>query len=701
MQRLSIASFVLVFSLLFASRTAHAETLQAPVGGRPVPLGDARVACGPLGGGWTVDGEGHALRPPADEAAIGKSVEVKVAPSASACATPTATLRAVTTGRWPIIDGDDTSVFVDEARLDLHGRGLRGASVVWKSGGRSGEDRCSQTQADGAGERCALTVGHGLPADVTASSFEWRPAGAVSGPDVITFDADGRRANGDELRLTPGRFVISTVVAAGANVDLAGGTSRVPLTHAEAVSSVDCGSTSCALEGGAVVVRSMPSVTGGLSLTLRLAPHVYARQGEALEPNPVVTIPVLPCSLSVASGAAPRGVDDARIVVRVDGRCGSEAAQLRYQVGGRQAELLGTEQRDGASYILLRAGRIDGEELAVTASRPTLDPAVVGAARLTTRALASPHPSIDLEGVGAIDFIPTNRSAIVRYVRPSGAELVLLAVEGVYETGQTTKGETTILGQGSASGFVALRFGLRAPSLPGRFATTDLAVLVDPIERPMHEANVPAPLVAHGAGARPLVELLCGDASTGLLLIPPGGVTHIPFGARDSCRVVLHRERLSPVDGVQKLSLDVDVTRVDGTQRPEGHVSQTIVLRAGDAPHYAWIKGVSGPFDRISVRIAHQADESHYVGSGDVRTGAPAEQWAVVAGTSRARLYATTAIPTGLYRVSDSQHSGILTLNLGVIARLTWLDSGRARGGPRARSGHDGARAGQRPEQRG
>jgi hypothetical protein len=50
-------------------------------------------------------------------------------------------------------------------------------------------------------------------------------------------------------------------------------------------------------------------------------------------------------------------------------------------------------------------------------------------------------------------------------------------------------------------------------------------------------------------------------------------------------------------------------------------------------------------------------------------------QWSVVFGTEHWRLYGTTAIPTGLYRVSDNNHSGILTLNFGVILRATWLDS--------------------------
>jgi hypothetical protein len=38
-------------------------------------------------------------------------------------------------------------------------------------------------------------------------------------------------------------------------------------------------------------------------------------------------------------------------------------------------------------------------------------------------------------------------------------------------------------------------------------------------------------------------------------------------------------------------------------------------------------------------------------------------------------LYATTAIPTGLYRFGDDEHSGVLSLNFGIVSRLTWLDS--------------------------
>jgi hypothetical protein len=104
-------------------------------------------------------------------------------------------------------------------------------------------------------------------------------------------------------------------------------------------------------------------------------------------------------------------------------------------------------------------------------------------------------------------------------------------------------------------------------------------------------------------------------------------------------------------------------------------VSQTIVLRSGEEPRFAWIYGVKAPFDRIIVRLSQAPDEAHYVGALEIPTGAPDVKWTAVLGTGRARLYATTAIPTGLYRFGDANHSGVLSLNFGIVSRLTWLDS--------------------------
>jgi hypothetical protein len=330
----------------------------------------------------------------------------------------------------------------------------------------------------------------------------------------------------------------------------------------------------------------------------------------------------------------------------------------------------------GAAYVLLRVGRLEGDELAVTVMRGDTDASVVGVARAHLRAAPQARATIELEGGEPIDFIPTNRTATVRFAQTADhGRLTLLPLDGVYET-SAAAGGTGIRGLKGAAGFVALRFGYRVDSLPASLAATDLAVLEDPVQRPLKEANVPTALGASVMSTDPIIELLCGDGGDGQTrAIKPGVAAHIPFSARDTCRIVFHRERLAPENGAQRLNLEVNVTRVDGEARPEAHVAQSVILRPGPQPRYAWIKGVLGPFDHITVRVSHDTDEANYVGSVDLGSGEPAAQWSVVAGEGVARIYATASIPTGLYRVSDRAHSGILSLNLGVIARLTWLDA--------------------------
>jgi hypothetical protein len=183
-----------------------------------------------------------------------------------------------------------------------------------------------------------------------------------------------------------------------------------------------------------------------------------------------------------------------------------------------------------------------------------------------------------------------------------------------------------------------------------------------------------------GSGAGVCHDAVQGDDAVGCAWAigasPTMGVTaHLPFSLRDTCRVVFHRERLSPEYGTQKLNFGIDVVRPDGGTRTDARVAETFTFRAGSEPRYAFIRGVVDPFDRVVVRVSHQPDEAHYIGASEIRTGAPAAQWSVVLGTGRLRLYGTTTIPTGLYRLSTHDYSGVLSLNFGVISHLTWLDA--------------------------
>jgi hypothetical protein len=660
-----------VGTVLLASAIARAETWQAPAGGKAIPVGEGRVACAVASTDWTIEPDGHFVRPPPGDDAIGRAVELKVAPNPGACASGASVVTLVATGHFPAIDPAGTTLFVDDGRVEVHGRGLRGVLVRWEVGDRSGIDRCVQPQADGGAERCAVAVDRGLPADPTASNLSWLPAGARDGSDVVTYDAGGRRVGREELLLHPARIVVSSLVPPDVSIDLAGGTaSRIPLVHPRAVVGADCGAASCAVSGDAVVVGGLSSISGALPMRLRLAPRVLLQRGDVLDATPVVQVPVLPCAMSIASGDALRGVDASRAVVRVDARCAGEARTLRWFSGGRALDVLGAVDSGGAAFVLLAVGRVEGDELVVTASRGGADGSSVGQARARTRAAPVPHATLALGDGSSIDFVPTNRPATVNWSRTQGSgQLVILPLDGVYDV-STREGAATIQGKPGAGAFVSMRFAWRIPALPGAFASADLAIVTEPVERPMHEASVPVPLAGSPANDHALVELLCGSGPEAQR-VQPGADAHVPYSLRDGCRLVLHRERLSPGDGAQRLQLDVDVTRVDGTARPEAHVSEPILLRASDQPRYAWIKGVAGEFDRVTVRVSHAGEALASDGGNEE----PSVQWALVFGTAHFRLYGTTAIPTGLYRVSDRAHSGILSLNLGVVLRATWLDS--------------------------
>jgi hypothetical protein len=211
--------------------------------------------------------------------------------------------------------------------------------------------------------------------------------------------------------------------------------------------------------------------------------------------------------------------------------------------------------------------------------------------------------------------------------------------------------------------------------LPAGLDQADLAVLTDPLQRSIHEANIPAPLGDFAQRPKPLIELLCGGGPVPVTRVELGVTAHLPFSMRDTCRIVFHRERLSPEYGTQKLNFEIDVVRIDGSARGDAHISEVITFRAGSEPRYAWINGIVDPFDRVVVRVSHEADEAHYIGASEIKTGAAAAKWSAVIGSGLFRLYGTTTIPTGLYRLSDRSHSGVLSLNFGVISRLTWLSS--------------------------
>ncbi|MGE5185598.1 MAG: hypothetical protein ACM31C_26235 [Acidobacteriota bacterium] len=637
----------LAAALALTATTARAETLAVPAGAAPIAIPGNRVACGTPSGGWTTDATHRTLRPP-PQGSPGARIELAVAATEAACATASQKVTLAITAPWPVIERAVLSL--DDGQLELRGKRLAGVQARWARTAHTGVASCEAIEPDGTVEVC-----HVATTGDARALWSWLPAGARGEPGELVFDGDGRIAAAETLALPIDHTELAMIARPDAVIDAFATGATVPLRHADLIAAVDCAPAACVLDGDGLLVSNLPAGSPNLSVRVRLAPRVVLRRGNSVESSPVVRIPIVRCPLAVASGAPLRGVEAQTVVVQVGGRCARELDHLRFQVAGAPAER-GRESANGSvAYVALRITRTDADAISIAALSEQGDGAIAQV-RVSTRPAPPVHVALEL-GRKTVDFIPTNVAARARVTAADwDGKAELAPIEGVY-----TVDHGTVRGVSASGGVVAMRVVLRR-HLPS--GDVDLATVTEPIERPLREATSFAPLF----GKQPIVELLCDDGD-GAAAIAPGATAHVPFDHNDSCRLVLHRERLDPALGAQKLMLEVDVTRVDGSPRSEARVAKRLRLVHDDSPRTLWLRGAESRFDRYTVRLSQDDDERQH------DEELPSAQWSVVTGTGRARIYATSAIPTGLYRVADRDHSGILTLNFGVLARATWLDS--------------------------
>jgi hypothetical protein len=671
------AVLLAALALFVTAHTARADTLHLPIGGRSVVLSTDRILCPVPAAPFTAELGSRLVRPPTSEDAVGVRVEVDLAPSLGQCEGETTHLTLVAVGPPPQVDGNAVVFAPDEGRVEVAGKLLSGSVLAWESGEARGSDTCGEPRQENGIDTCTFAVPRGLSADPGETHFRVLPRGSVATPDAAYVDSMGRKVSLDAFNLLPARIVLSRLVMTDGAVDLSTGQGELPLTHPESVSSVDCGNVICEVTGGRVLVRGATSVVTTVEAKLKLAPHTFVQRKDALESQVSARFPVMRCPMSVVSGPPVRSNDDAKAIVRLDGRCAGDVAALKFVSQLGTARVLATANEDGAGYAVLRLGRFEDDHLTISALRGESEPVAVAVASTSTRNAPAVRATLELPGFPNLGFIPTNRAAAV-HVSSAGDKqrFAVLPVEGAYTVLDEAPGKPDqIRASPHAAGLTPLRFGLRATQLPAGLDRVDLAIITDPLARDTIEANLPVPIEPTLERPEPLVEVLCGGGTQELVRVPMGDTAHLSFDLRDSCRVVFHRERLPQEYGTQKLRFEVEIVRSDGSGRPEGRVAETVTLRAGRTPRSAWISGIGDPFDRVIVRVFHVADEAHYIGASEIRTGAPAAQWSMVMGTGRVRLYGTTTIPTGLYRFTPKDaYSGVLSLNFGVISRLTWLD---------------------------
>ena len=654
---------------------ASAWVLQVPRNAGFATLPQGRVLCGPTPEGWELDATRRKLKPDAN-IPIGQTLAIVLAPHAGACKTAAvedSTL--IVTGPHPTIDPNSVTLAIDAGRLELRGEGLEGIRIGFKGGTVSGDDVCLNVSRDRDREVCAINVDRELPAAPQLVELRWAPPGGNVGASVLTYDERGDALDPERLQLTAARVLITRMFPDARMVDVAHGEGKVLLAHPEAVSAVECGVARCTSNPEGLVVASVPAAAPNVAVRVRLLPRVFFARGDTLDAVMGESLAVLRCPVSMVSGSPLRNVDDVRVLLRVESGCASDVRRLHFAANSEPATVLRVETLPEGVFVLLFIGRISGDRLTVVAYRE--DGSVLGVSAEKTSGVPPVMATLSLSAYGEVQFIPRNREALVNVSHIAGmGELVPVSVPGAYTVTRGPEGYK-VRGVYAAGGFTSLRFAYRIPGLPPSFAETNFGEIVDPVQRPIREASIPAPIGASSVTSRSLVELFCKNAQGKLVLIKPGSPVHIPFLQRDSCRLMLHRERIPPESGEQRLDVDVSVVAVSGAERGDAHFSEQLSLRHAKDTEVIWIRGVKEQFDRINVRITHVIDQGLYDhNDARRRLELPSGQWTVVAENATFKFYATAAMPASLYRFSaDGKASGSLSLNLGLLTRITWLDA--------------------------
>ena len=655
--------------------TASAWVLQVPRNAGFATLPQGRVLCGPAPEGWEPDASRRKLKPD-PSIPIGQTLAIVLAPHAGACKTAAvedSTL--IATGPHPTIDPNSVTLGIDAGRLELRGEGLEGIRIGYKGGEIAGDDVCLNVSRDRDREVCAINIDRGLPAAPQLIELRWAPPGGNTAASVITYDEHGDPLDPERMQLTAARVLITRMFPEARMVDVAHGEGKVLLVHPEAVSGVECGVARCTSNPEGLVVASVPAAAPNLAVRVRLLPRVFVARGETLDTVIGESLAVLRCPVTMASGAPLRNVDDVRVLLRLDAGCAPDVRRLHFAANSEPAGVLRVETLPDGVYVLLFIGRISGDRLTVVTYRE--DGSVLGVSMEKTSGVPPVMATLSLEAYGEVQFIPRNREALVSVSHIAGmGELVPVTVPGAYTVTRSPEGYR-VRGVYAAGGYTSLRFAYRISGLPASFADTDFGEIVDPVQRPIREASIPAPIGASSVTSHSLVELFCMNAKGKLVLIKPGSPVHIPFIQRDSCRLKVHRERIPPESGEQRLDVDVSVVAVSGAERGDAHFSEQLSLRYAKETEVIWIRGVKEQFDRINVRITHIIDQGLF-DNNDVRRRLelPSGQWTVVAENATFKFYATAAMPASLYRFSaDGKASGTLSLNLGLLTRITWLDA--------------------------
>ncbi len=577
-------------------------------------------------------------------------------------------------------------LFVDDARLELHGANLARAVVWWRVGATNWKSaNCQELSSDG---NCGLAVtAEESQAVLGGGTLEVLrlPPGSPAAPGSQTPPElwEREQAQGptaiEALKVAVQRLVISGPLVHATSVEAWREQNVLPLSDPGSVASVRCRTANCWLSEDRSSLVVVPPPSGeAVTVTAVLKEKVYLRQGENQYNSVSFSLPLARCQVRPLVPVVLGGTDDHRLSLALGERCPTDLAGLTVETSPPSGAYLDTVSADG-KLIWLLLGHVPprSDTLEIRLLRGATR-TIIGTSRVAVRGDFTPtHIALVDPQLGEVPYIPTNRVVRLQWASTDGrlgTSVIPAPLPGYYSL-QQKDGETLIRGESRTSGTVPLRFGY---VVPGSGTNEPLVTFDSQMRLPIKPVNVPVSLAPDDPRTKDLFTVICRGDKEVERVIAPGDMVSLPYSSRGSCRLKVDRRVLNASDGTQRIKVSVKIHSPTGTAR-DGSLSQVLVLSAGNAGTAVdtlWLGSgeTLRPWDHMTLAIAHDDQPGHYFGGEEFSSGLPGRRYQMVFGDARLRLYGSATVPTGLYRITRGEDGGLLQFSAGACIRLVMLD---------------------------
>jgi len=655
---------------------ATAPSRAVVLAGRPDRIAlDMRI-CAISGGPWARTDESPQLVEIAAESFEPGWIELEVTATGGTCGEPTPVRLYVAgaTALPPPPPAATATIQAESQVAEVRADDLGAYQLVAVENGLvTGATPCLGSRA------CALPVERGFVRDwlrkAPVGLVLWPAAVPLAAGDEFPAQPDG--AGGwrtwRELAVTDARVVFQRPLVAVEELNVAAERATLPLFVTEAVADVRCTRARCSLSPQGVEVFGVEPTALSVTVRLDLVEGAVRRQDGSTVTRETLEIPLVRCALQ-APAAVPllAGAANHRYILAIGKECAvARTSELLVETrpptyAWVRSELPGAGDEAWRYYEVVFETVPDGvRSLDLTLARKDLGRTSLG--RLTLPVEGGYRPvsvSFDVEDLGFIDFLPSNRDARIAlgYVDDRWErDVEVQDRRGYYRVRRADPQTATIRAMPDARGTIALRLAYVPEALTRALGRPEaLAVFETEARYPLQRLNVPLAITPReGEGPR-FVRVVCTVEGADVP-VAPGRTFSVPYAERDGCRVVIDRQAIPEAAGEQHLRI-----KAGGDD-----VLLTVAHRAGNVT--VAIPGADkDEFAKVVVTVGHDYAGGHYALAPRHDVG-PEARWTLVLGDRIFRISASSAVPTGLFRFGFDGSRGSLPLSAGITARFVFL----------------------------